>query len=387
MTIQAVTTPDGNSDASQDGAVAVSVFHSEAILGVSSSAHLDATNAAKLTASSTLIDTTTGDAQAGTAGAGVAVAVVFGDTTASVQSATVDGSSVTLGASSDRQLTTTANASLGGSTDGGGGDASQSSLSNNDASTSDGSISVAGAVAVTVDTGTTSAYIQSGTIDAGSGAVVVSATPQDVVLTTADGAFTGDTSGGGGTNGVGVAVAINVADRNNLAYITGATDITAGSISITVAPPSPAPSDASSFSAEATSGIGDPSNVGFAGSLALNIIVTNNKAYVDNGATLTLHGSPDVTIEAETNITDTATATPAEGGGGGSATVGIGTSVAFNYGEDTTAAYLDDNASVTGAHGLSLTAEFDPQDGYRGEERRRGKNRDHAGRRHLGCQQ
>ena len=83
-------------------------------------------------------------------------------------------------------------------------------LSNNDASTGTGqNITVAGAITVSTDTGTTSAFLGTGaTINARHRRRTVSAASVDVVPLTSDGDFTGS-----GTTGVGVAVAINVADR------------------------------------------------------------------------------------------------------------------------------------------------------------------------------
>ena len=204
-------------------------------------------------------------------------------------------------------------------------------------------------MAVGTDTGATSAFLQDATINAGSGAATVSAASTDIVAVTADGEFTGNTDST--TNGVGVGVAINYADRSDLAYITGTTDITAGSLFVQVLAPAQ-----SSFSAQATSGVGAASNVGFAGSLAVNVVITDHEAYIDHDAAVTLHGNPDVTIESHANVTTASKALPADGGGDGTK-VGIGASVAFNYGEDTTAAYFGDNAGFGGAHNLTLTAD------------------------------
>ena len=343
-----------NPSTSVDGAVAVTVFDSQATVSVSGSADINAAGATSLIANSALDAATTGDASGGSsAGAGVAVAAVYGDTTASVDASTVDGGSITLAADSTRTITTTAIASTSGSSaSGDNSNPSENTLSNNNASASDGAggaspVSVAGAVAVTTDTGTDQAYINNGAISAGSGGVAVSATPTDVVATTADGSQTG--SNGSQGAGVGVGVAINIVDRNNQAYLGGATAITAGPITVQVLATTP-----SSFSAVATSGFGS-SDVGIAGSLAINVVVDNDNAYVANGATLTLTGSPDLTIEADSNITHIATAIPSSGGGD-AGSVGVGASIAINYGENATAAYVDNSAAVAGANNLTMTA-------------------------------
>ncbi|HUJ88277.1 MAG TPA: LEPR-XLL domain-containing protein, partial [Burkholderiales bacterium] len=356
VTINASTSPEaGSGSSSLDAAVVNTTYGSGALLSVSGGATLDATGTASLTASSKLTANTTADANvAGSAGAAVAVSVITGDTTGSVNGATVDGGTVTLAASSNRTITTLAKSSPGGSSaSGDSSNASEQTLSNNHASTSDGDITVAGAVAVSTDTGDTEAFLNDATVGAGTGTLTVKADSTDVVSVTADGEFTGNT--GSTTNGVGVAVAIDVADRSDLAYIGGTSDITAGTLMVQVLAPSQ-----SSFTASATAGVGSASNVGFAGSLAINVVVTEHLAYVDDGAGVTLHGNPDVTLEAHSNVKEVTKALPADGGGDGTK-VGIGASVAFGYGQDTTAAYFGDTVGFTGAHNLTLTADSQHQ--------------------------
>ncbi|MDI4643092.1 LEPR-XLL domain-containing protein, partial [Rhodoblastus acidophilus] len=197
VTISATTTPGGGGSASADAAISNVTYSSGATLTVTGGALVNATSgAANLNANSTLDATTKGDASGASAGAGVAVSTIYGDTIAKVDNATVDGGSVTIGASTDRTITVEAKSSQGGSS-GSSGDASgesnytsQKTLSDNNASTSDGSISVAGAVAVSVDTGATTAYVNNGTINAGAGAASVTAASADNASVTADGSST-----------------------------------------------------------------------------------------------------------------------------------------------------------------------------------------------------
>ena len=213
---------------------------------------------------------------------------------------------------------------------------------------------MAGAVAVSTDTGTTAAFATDSTIDAGSGDVIILATPKDVVSVFADGEFASSAA-----TGVGVAVTVDVAERSNLAYIGGTIEITAASLTVGVgkidAGVLKAP-DQSTFTAQSIAGVGNSSDVGVAGSLAINVIITDNRAYIDEDATLTLHGNPDVTVGAYSDVSHTTKAVPADGGGI-AANVGVGASVALTDAEDTTAAYVGDNATVTGAHNLGLTAD------------------------------
>ena len=347
-------TSDSTTASSFGAAVAITAFETKAILAVSDSAQLSAANATTLTASSKLNATNTADGTLGThGGASVAVSVIFGDTTASVQNATVGGSSVAVHAGSERTIQTTAKSSPGGASANGGTSQGEQTLSSNNASTGSGqNISIAGAIAVGTDTGTTSSYLDSAVVNAGSGAATVSVGASDEVKVIADGSNTGDTSST--TNGVGIAVAIDVADRSDLAYVTGSTTITASSLSLQVLAPKQ-----SSFDAEATSGVGSASNVAVAGSLAVNVVLTRHEAYIDQNAAVTLNGTTDVTVEAHADVVKTTKATASDGGGD-AAKVGIGASVAFGYGEDTTAAYLGDNAGFVGSghvHNLTLTAD------------------------------
>ena len=109
----------------------------------------------------------------------------------------------------------------------------------------------------------------------------MSATSVDVVALTADGEFTQ-----AGTTGVGVGVAIGVADRTDTAYITGTVSVSAGSLDVAVLAPSP-----SSFTRNGdVVGVGDSTKVGVAGSLGINVSILDHEAYLDTNAALTLDG-------------------------------------------------------------------------------------------------
>lgn len=332
--------------AKADAAVVTTTFASGAALSIAGGANLTAGGAVTLASASTLKATSTADASvAGTAGASVAVSVISGDTTASVNGAAVSGASVALTAASHRTITTTAKSTPGGAADNATETKSQATLAKQKAATSQGQVRVAGAVAVGTDTGATTAFLNNAAIVAGTGAVTVSASPVDILTVTADGSFTKQ-----GTVGVGVAVAIAVADRSDLAYVGGVTKITAGSLEVRVLAP-----EASLFSAQATSGVGDSSKVGVAGALAVTVATLNHEAYLAAGATLTLTGAPAVTFEARANVGTTAKALPADGGTAGS--VGIGASVAVNSSEDRVVATIRGNAVLTGAGDLSVLSD------------------------------
>ncbi len=349
VTIHATATaPAGQSNAKVDAAVANVTYGSGAAMTVNGGASLNAHGADTVAASSTLNSSNVANGDvAGDAGAAVAVSVITGDTTTDVDSASLTGSSVSATASSNRTIVTTAYSSPGGSqASGTGSNASEQTLANNNASTGAGqNITVAGAITVSTDTGKTSAFLGNGTtINAGTGAATVSAASVDVVTLTSLGQYTA-----AGTNGVGVAVAINVADRPDSAYVTGTVNVTAASLDVAVLAPSQ-----STFTLSATSGVGNSSNVGFAGSLAVNVVVLDHEAYLDQNATLHLTGSTATTFESHSNVANSVVAMPANGGTAGS--VGIGASFALDDGQDTTKATIDNGAALTGAGNLTLTA-------------------------------
>jgi hypothetical protein len=129
---------------------------------------------------------------------------------------------VTVGARSNRTIVDTAFATTNGSSASSTGatkNPSETALKSNNASTSDGDISIAGAIAVGVDIGTTSAFVNNATIGhIGTSGVTIAATPVGV------GSYLTATAPKSTATGVAVAVSINVADRDNLAYVTAAHD-------------------------------------------------------------------------------------------------------------------------------------------------------------------
>ena len=227
----AATATTGQGNAQVDASVLNTTYGSGAAMTVNGGARLNAHGADTVAASSTLNSSTTANGDvAGDAGAAVAVSVITGDTTTDVDSASLTGASVSATASSNRTIVTTAWSAPGGSqASGSGSNASEQTLSSNNASTGSGqNITVAGAITVSTDTGKTSAFLGNGTtINAAGGAATVSAASVDVVTLTSDGHFTA-----AGTTGVGVAVAINVADRPDSAYVTGTVNVTAASLDV-----------------------------------------------------------------------------------------------------------------------------------------------------------
>ena len=123
--------------------------------------------------------------------------------------------------------------------------------------------------------------------------------------------------------GVGIAVAVSITDRTNLAYLSGKTDVTASEISVRAFAPR-----LSSFDVTANSGAGGGSSATIAGALAINISLFRHSAYIDEGAVITSHGLPSMKLSAVSNVSSTTKAT-ASNSGGNAAKQGIGASVAL----------------------------------------------------------
>src|SRR5208282_3211203 len=112
------------------------------------------------------------------------------------------------------------------------------------------------------------------------------------------------------------------------------------------------------FAATAVSGAGG-GKTGFAGSLAINIDITDAEADLGTSSagtpSISVTGGGNVTLNAETAATVITSATPSNGGGSG-ANLGVGISVSVDYAQTSTLAEIADGVVLTGAHNLSLDA-------------------------------
>ncbi|MEX8518634.1 MAG: leukotoxin LktA family filamentous adhesin [Leptothrix sp. (in: b-proteobacteria)] len=207
------------------------------------------------------------------------------------------------------------------------------------ASTSSGGVSVAAAVGVNVGTSTTTATVgASRTVNAG-GALTVKSSNQTDASASADGS---QVDSGNTQVGVGAAVALNAALVTNQATIGDHDDVKAHGVTVGAYLEKPATggaltlagradnftpdgksTTANNFSATAKSGAG-ASNVGVAGTLAVNAVVAKSEAVVDAGAKVDAGGA-DVTLEATNQATNktTADAKVANGKAGVGASVGV----------------------------------------------------------------
>jgi hypothetical protein len=360
ITTVAEALSDAGGDGSVDAAIADTTIISDVIVDVRGAGNVASSGAAALNATNTVNATTTADGSAGAAskGASLGVGVVVGTTEASIEgSSTVSGSSITLAATTTNTVVTDVKAADGGAEDddnAGTQSETQQRLGNPDddggtddaASTGEGDLGLAGALAVNDITSATRAFISSTGSISTAGALNVTATSTNTGTAKADGSTVG-----GGSSGVGVAVAINVADIDSEAYIIESANIVADAVSVKSLAPS-----TSTFKAEAISGAGNTDEVGVAGSLAINVVFVDSTATLrDNGGGSIAVGGADVTLEAHADTDSTAKATSAQDGG--DEATGIGASVALNITENDTRAAVENGVLLTGAHDLSMVAD------------------------------
>ncbi len=241
VTIAAEDSADSSdTDSETDAGITVVIVDADALAHISGGSTITISGAIDLKADNTINVVSAVDGSSGDAGATLAVALVFTDTRAyidgssSVSAGTSDG--ITLNANTNSSVISSATSTQGGAEQNtSGGNQTEANLQdpNNDgdtsdqASTSDGSIDFAGAVAITYLDVETHAYIaSSGAIVAGDD-ITISASSANRGMATADGTETGS-----GASGVGVAVTINIAIINTQAYIGGNADLTADNISL-----------------------------------------------------------------------------------------------------------------------------------------------------------
>ena len=381
-----------------DAADVTVVYDDAAKVAVTGNSVLDATTGSTtIAADQTLVSSAIAGASAAPSGAGLSMALtnISGDTIAHVDNSDVAGlHGVSILSDTSRTLTTTAISSPGGGSTSGNDVANSvgdQALAAYGASTSAGSVSAAGAVAVGTNVGLTEAYINNATLKTGEVTGETVADPEDVKIIAASldkSAVTADGSTvTAGATGIGVGVAIDINLRQDLAYITGNSNVIyAKALDLAVEPLNETPS---SFTAEAISGAGAPSQVSVAGSLAINVTNWKHQAYLDAGAGLALYGDTEFVIKSVDDVANLSMAVPAnsaiagnptgqniaalvtflyntanqiDGTAGSGGSVGIGASIAVNENEDTTAAYIGDGASITGDGAGSLT--LDAESGH-----------------------
>lgn len=219
------------------------------------------------------------------------------------------------------------------------------------AQSSEGKVSVAAAVAVNVADSSARAYVPDGRVVNSSGTLTVQASNNTDARAAADGSAAGSTA----TVGIGAAVAVNTATARSEAYI-GDADIATNGVAVRSLMTNVGGDTTNTFAAEAKAGAGG-GKVGIAGALALNLIDVSSMAGIHAGAAVNAGGG-DVEVTAQSNSSTTASALPDGPASGGQ--VGVGASVALNlFSQDLTRAEIGDNATVSNAGNVSVSAASD----------------------------
>ncbi len=231
------------------------------------------------------------------------------------------------------------------------------------ASTSEGPVSVAAAIAINIADATSRASVADGVTINADGAFKLSAGANADASAIADGSATD-----AGDVGIGAAVAINKSDVVNQASLgnpdaDGATTtvnadgVTVEAVMTNVAAES---TDRHTTEAKAKSGAAG-GDVGVAGSLALNMVNLSTAATIDGDADVNLQDGGDggtavgaSSIKAQSNANNTSLAEAEQEGGGD---VGIGASVALSIVDADTKATIKQGAAFdgTGASGGNVT--------------------------------
>ena len=333
------------------------------VAGTASIVTLGSTGAVALNANNTVTSTVTADASASgsnTVAGSAAVDIVTATTTAEVDGAATINSSGALGLNAQSQVGTAAVAKAsakGGSSSDSGGPASggvtaqyldassgPGSKYASDEKTPEGQISATGALAINDLTSTTLTTLASSGAVTAAGALTLASQTQNSGSASADG------SAATGATGIGVGLALDLAKVANNAIL--GQSVTAGSFSATATMiGSPA---GNAFSAAAVSGAG-ATNVGLAGSLAVNLLDSQSQATLSTGV-LTLvpnvavtGADGSLTLMSDDESSATAAATPSGDGASSSGKVGVGASVALNLLATRSMATIADGITVSGA--------------------------------------
>ena len=325
-----------------DAAISGSIVNSTATSSVIGTSSVLAGGALSIKAKNTVTSANSGDASSASGGAGVAFANVTQVTRAYIDGlVAVTAASSTIAADADGSSTVTSKASPNGSSGNDDNDAtttddSPTGRTAGNASTSQGSVAVAGSLSFSRLQSTTEAYVDGNPNITTSGAQKVHAGSKARSSARADGSSV-DASG----TALGVAVAVNLATITTSAHI-GDAELNGPSVVVEATIP-----ETATFAAESISGVGDATNLTVAGSLAIGVITMSTVAGVDAASTIDAAGI-DVRFAATSALDSTVSATPAAAAAddttGGN--VGIGASIAVHVVTQTTDASVGDGASV-----------------------------------------
>jgi len=346
------TADASDTDSASDAAVSIVVVDSTSKVEVLGNSTLAVSGDVGLNATTNLSVTSTADGSGGTAGGTVAITTVSAETIAQVSgsSSIVANDSdlpdaINIGAALTSNVSTTAKSTAGGAeASNDGTNESEQQLANNNAETSEGAVSFAGSVVVTVYAPVTQAIIDTSGSLATAGDIQLTAAATETITTVADASNTGS----GGT-GVGVAVAIGVVSPETRAILDGLGSYTAQNVTLSATLAAD-----NTYKTEAKSGIGDSSKTGVAGSLAINVVTATVEALVRSGAAINLNGS-NLSLAATSQTKTETSAVPHEDGVT-SESLGIGASVALTITDNQTLAAIEDLAELFGADAIALSA-------------------------------
>ncbi|MBX3093015.1 MAG: hypothetical protein KF680_00510, partial [Cryobacterium sp.] len=230
-----------------------------------------------------------------------------------------------------------------------GGKGVRNASSNPSPASSDGEVSVAAAIALTIADVSATAQLPSGLTLIAGGAVALRSSQNVDGISTADGTAVHASSAG-----IGAAIALTVVMLENRATLGENTTVIANGFSAEATMTDVDGDLVHTFTAAASSGAGS-TDVSVAGSLALNVVIAVTEVVIPSSATLDA-GTGDVVLRAENYRTDTATA-KADAGLSSGASVGVGASVAINpIIDNVTRAEIEDGATVTGGHNVTIEA-------------------------------
>ncbi|MFN7716763.1 MAG: beta strand repeat-containing protein, partial [Pseudanabaenaceae cyanobacterium] len=335
-----------------DAALASVNITSTALTRVSGSSRITSTGVGGtllVNADNQVTATTISDASTAQAGGGIALTTINQRTQAYIDSFAaqpISAANISVIANSSNTVNTSAKASAGGATFN---DQPVSNLTNNNARTSEGTIEVAAALAMVNLTGKTEAYILPGSTKGSTintGTLTVRSNNQNTINTSADGSTVSADA-----PGVGVAVALNLVDSSNRAYIGGKTAINATSILIEALNPATSQYNVSAVSGAGNSTLLNSTPLGLAGAFALNQLNTTGQAFVQSGAALTLNNT-DLSLKAQNLSASTTKATAGQSGGN----FGLGASVALDIEQNLAQALIQDSVFIGNAKAVTLNA-------------------------------
>ena len=331
--MQANATSDGlpsSLSSTANAAIAVPVLTTKAITQVTGTSSVTSDGLLTVSSDATTNVKANANAKDSPAGGAIAIAVVditshaFIDSTGPASS----GSSVTVNATSDTTIDTSAIASVGGASENKDKDGNPTTADNladgNGKVTPAGgsatqSIPVAASLAFTHLTSDTAAWVgptgspNPSTVIANgpAGVVTISSSSGNHLSSSADSSAVKASSA---STSVGVGLAVTVANVNHKSFVTGSANIRGPTVRILATMPTTGTTQ-DSYTTTATSGVGDATTVAIAGSLALNVITLNRSATIADNAHLDTAYGPaldqlgDVTLTAASSSTSTTKAT------------------------------------------------------------------------------